>query len=284
MLPEETDWSALWLELASRPHVKPGVAGKKGSFERKERAQQFEARTKKRNEERKDPLLEYVLNDIKSGEIVLDIGAGTGRWTVPLAKKARHVTAVEPSAAMLDILKENAKEARLTNVKIIQSTWEAACVTPHDIAVCAHAMYQTPDLVTFARKMEASATRRCYLAIRLIPVDGVMAELSRKIYGNLNDSPNFIVGYNALYLAGIYTNVLLEEGTFHWTNPDRESAVDMARRHLYLGDSTEYDGLIRETIEKRLVPKDGAYQWSDGMRSALIWWDTHLKERKFSEQ
>jgi len=283
MLPEETDWSALWRELANRPRIKPTAAGKKGSFERKERAQQFEVRTKKRNEERKDPLLEYVLNDLKPGETVLDIGAGTGRWTVPLAKKASQVTAVEPSAAMLDILKENAKEVGLTNVEIIQSTWEAARVTPHDIAVCAHAMYQTPDIVAFARQMEANAARRCYLAIRLIPVDGVMAELSRKIYGNLNDSPNFIVGYNTLYLAGIYTNVLLEEGTFHWTSPDMGSAVDMARRHLYVGDSTQYDSLIRETLEKRLVPKDSVYQWPDGMRSALIWWDTHLKEGKFAE-
>jgi SAM-dependent methyltransferase len=282
MLPKETDWSALWRELASRPHVKPGAPGKKGSFERKERAQQFEARTKKRNEERKDPLLEYVLNDLKPGETVLDIGAGTGRWTVPLAKQARQVTAVEPSAAMLDILKENAKEAGLTNVEIIQSTWETARVSPHDIAVCAHAMYQTPDLVAFSRQMEANATRRCYLAIRLIPVDGVMGELSRKIYGNLNDSPNFIVGYNALYLAGIYTNVRLEEGSFHWTSADKESAVDMARRHLYLGDSDDYNGLIRETLEKRLVLKDGAYLWPDGMRSALIWWDIRLEEKKFS--
>lgn len=282
MLPKETDWSALWRELASRPRVKPGSVGKKESFERKERAQQFEAHTRKRNEERKDPLLEYVLNDLKPGETVLDIGAGTGRWTVPLAKKAKKVTAVEPSAAMLEILKQNAAEAGLNNVEIIQSAWEDDTATPHDIAVCAHAMYNAPDLVGFARKMEANAARRCYLAMRLIPVDGVMAELSRRIYGNSSDSPNFIVGYNALYAADIYANVILEEGTFHWTSPDIESAVEMAKRHLYLGDSAEYDELIRETLNRRLTLKDGSYLWPDGMRSALIWWDTHPTEKKFA--
>jgi len=118
--------------------------------------------------------------------------------------------------------------------------------------------------------------------MRLIPVDGAMAELSRKIYGNANDSTNFIIGYNAIYMAGIYTNVLLEEGIFHWTSPDMESAMDMARRHLYLGDSTEYDDLIRETLKSRLTLKDGAYQWLDGMRSVLVWWDTHPTEKKFA--
>ncbi len=282
MLPKETDWSALWRELASRPRAKPGAADKKGSFERKERAQQFEARTRKRNEERKDPLLEYVLNDLEPSETVLDIGAGTGRWTVPLAKNAKKVTAVEPSAAMLEILKQNAAEAGLNNVEIIQSTWEDARVTPREIAVCAHAMYNAPDLVAFARKMEVSVKRKCYLAMRLIPVDGVMAELSQKIYGNSNDSPNFIVGYNALYAAGIYTNVILEEGTFHWTSPDIESAVEMARRHLYLGDSTEYDELIRETLKSSLVLEDGTYLWPDGIRSALVWWNIHPEEKKFA--
>lgn len=113
------------------------------------------------------------MNDLKPGETALDIGTGTGRWTVPLTKKAEEVTAVEPSAAMLDILKGNAKEVGLTNIEIIHPTWEAARVTPHDVAVCAHAMYQTPDLVAFARQMETNAARRCYLAMRLIPMDGV---------------------------------------------------------------------------------------------------------------
>ena len=117
--------------------------------------------------------------------------------------------------------------------------------------------------------------------MRLIPVDGVMVDLSRKIYGNANDSPNFIIGYNALYAAGIYANVLLEEGTFHWTSPDFESAVDMAKRHLYLGDTTEYNALIRETLKSRLSLKDGSYIWPDGMRSALVWWDIHTEEKKF---
>src|SRR5216683_2243685 len=33
---------------------------------------------------------------------VLDVGAGTGRFTLALAPQAKHITVVEPNAAMLD--------------------------------------------------------------------------------------------------------------------------------------------------------------------------------------
>ncbi|MDR2699937.1 MAG: methyltransferase domain-containing protein [Nitrososphaerota archaeon] len=41
---------------------------------------------------------------------VLDIGAGTGRMTLPIAKQVKHVTALEPSKILLTALRENAKK------------------------------------------------------------------------------------------------------------------------------------------------------------------------------
>ena len=39
-----------------------------------------------------------------TGQTILDLGAGTGRLSIPLAKKGFHVIAVEPSTSMADVI------------------------------------------------------------------------------------------------------------------------------------------------------------------------------------
>ncbi len=272
----EIDWLGLWKELVLARKLMHSSKNN-FSFNRRERAEAFEAGSRKKNKEKGDMFLDFIRADLKPGETVLDIGAGTGRWTVPLAEAAKKVTSIEPASAMLDILKKNVSEAGLGNVEIIQSSWESADVEPHDIAACAHAMYMSPDLAGFVRKMEKNAKRRCYMAMRLLPADGIMAELSFKIHKSRHDAPNFLIAYNALYGMGIYTNVLLEDSGYHWTDDNIESAFERAKKHLHLDDLAEYDNIILETLKRRLVLKDGVYHWPDGMRSALLWWDVKSK-------
>ncbi len=257
----ERNWLDLWRELVittSHPRDSKLVS-------------KYETHARRR-EERLDPLLDFILENINSETTIIDIGAGSGRWTIPLSKIARSVTAIEPSAAMVNMLQGNLVSARVSNVEIIQSSWEEAVVQPHDIIVCAHAMYASSDLEVFVRKVEQYARKRCYLAIRLPSADGIIGELSLSIYGHRHDSPNAIVAYNALYAMGIYANVLVESNNSQWTDTTLEQAFDRAKRHLHLGSSTTYDNLMRETLARRLSLLNNTYLWPDGMRSALLWW------------
>jgi SAM-dependent methyltransferase len=257
----ETDWLKLWRELV--------LAGPPTS--NSELAKRYKVHARKRNE-RPDQLLDFVLKRIDGETIVLDIGAGSGRWTIPLARIAKTATAVEPSSAMVDNLHRNVTAAKLDNIQITQSSWEDAIVEPHDITVCAHAMYASPDLTSFVRKIERYTNRTCYLAIRLPPSDGIIGELSFAIYERQHDSPNAIIAYNALYSIGIYANVLVESDIYHWTDRTFEEAFARAKRHLRLQSSITYDTLIRDTLAKRLSLLNNGYVWPDGMRSALLWW------------
>ena len=49
-------------------------------------------------------------------DTVLDIGAGPGRITVPVADKVKGVTALDASKDMQEVLKKNANKAGLSNV------------------------------------------------------------------------------------------------------------------------------------------------------------------------
>jgi len=258
----ETDWLELWRKLAttSAPTSSKGRVGT------------YKARVRRKTVERPDLLLDFVQQNTDSQSTVLDVGAGNGRWTIPLARITRNVTAVEPSATMRDILRHNITDASLNNIQIVPVGWEEANVEPHDVVVCAHAMYSSPDFADFVGKMERHARKSCYLAVRLPPHDGIIGELSLSIYEHPHDSPNAIIAYNALYSMGIYANVLVEEGIYYWINTTLEEALARAKRHLHLEASATHDELIRNTLTRRLTYKDNSYIWPDGMRSALFWW------------
>jgi SAM-dependent methyltransferase len=257
----DTDWLDLWRELTIAGH----------STSKSELAKRYKVHAR-RSKERPDELLDYIVSQTDSNTTVLDIGAGSGRWTIPLAGTANTVTAVEPSGTMLDNLQGNIASAQLNNIQTIQSSWEDAVVKPHDITVCAHAMYSSPDLASFVRKIEQHTTRTCYMALRLPPSDGIITELSYAIYGRYHDSPNAIIAYHALYSIGIYANVLVETAVNHWKDNTFEEAFARAKRHLRLQSSTAYDQLISDTLTRRMSIVDNLYIWPDGMRSALLWW------------
>ncbi|MBP5270695.1 MAG: class I SAM-dependent methyltransferase [Clostridia bacterium] len=62
--------------------------------------------------------MHYIHKFLKDGSSVLEIGAGTGRYSVALAKEGYRVSSVELVQSNLDVLKENA--AGLPNIEAFQ--------------------------------------------------------------------------------------------------------------------------------------------------------------------
>ena len=258
----EFDWLELWRKLA-------------GTFAQAKNGQQVsghELRFRRKTRERPDPILEFAMRNINSQSTLLDVGAGSGRWTIPVARIAKSVTAVEPSEVMLSMLRENITAANLNNIRVLQAHWGQAIVEPHDVVVSAHAIYTSQDFVAFVRKMEQYAREVCYLVLRLPLHNGIIGELSLSINGHRHDSPNAIIAYNTLYSMGIYANVLMEDDIRCWVDSTFEEALARAKRHLHLESSAAYDELIRDTLTRRLTRLNNSYIWPDGMRSALLWW------------
>jgi SAM-dependent methyltransferase len=57
---------------------------------------------------------------------ILDVGCGSGQFTLRLAKEAREVVGVDFSPAMLEILKEDAERLNIGNLTLINSAWDKA--------------------------------------------------------------------------------------------------------------------------------------------------------------
>ena len=274
-----TNWAKLWRELVeikSTPPHRRQDAGEEQDVWR-ERARDFDARVKRRWA-RPDSTREFVLGQLDSEATVLDIGAGTGAWACLLAQHVRHVTAVEPSAAMIEVLCENVEASRCHNVEVVQGAWPDVDVGEHDFVLCSHAMYTSPDLPAFIWHMIAVTRRMCFLVLRVPAPDNVLSQAARHIWGQPYDGPNFIIAYNILQQMGICPNVLMEN-TGVWpgeTNDSLEEALAQTKRHFRLDGESRYDAYLTELLREHLSFGDGKYTWPPNVRSALVYWPIDL--------
>lgn len=262
------EWTERWARLAVQDLMSdvPGVG------RMVERWQRLAARLDSEAGEPEDPNLEFVLGQLDANMTVVDIGAGVGRWTVPLAEHVRSVTAIEPVDGMREVLLQRLRNRGVANVDVVSEPWLDADLAPHDAAVAVASMYTSPDLAAFAAKMERVARRFCAMVMRVPRHDGVLGELSQAIRGEWHDSPNFVVGYNALLEAGYTPNVWVEpQAARYWEDASLDDAMARAKRHLGLRDASR-DALIRQTLERRLTKTAAGYRWPDWMRSAVVWW------------
>jgi CTP:molybdopterin cytidylyltransferase MocA/SAM-dependent methyltransferase len=114
-----------------------------------------------------EPALDAVLRLVRPGERWLDIGAGAGRYALPIARalapSGGEVIALDPSASMLDGLREIAAEHDIDNVRAVEARWPPADATPFvaDVALIAHVGYDIEAIGPFLDAMESVAGRLC---------------------------------------------------------------------------------------------------------------------------
>jgi 2-polyprenyl-3-methyl-5-hydroxy-6-metoxy-1,4-benzoquinol methylase len=269
------DWNALWRELVE---IKARSRRKKFSNADQPdiwtgRAEEFRNGVKQKWV-RPDSSRDFILSQIDADSTVLDIGAGTGAWSVLFSARAKRVTAVEPSNAMIAVMRESLALEQISNVSVVQGSWPDVTVEPHDYSLCSHAMYACPDLAAFILRMASCTRRMCFLLLRAPSLDGVRSEAARRIWGQPLDSPNFTIAYNVLLQAGIFANVLMEN-TGLWkprTSASLEEALISMKHFMGLDESGEHDEYLMELLHRRLTWNGAQYVWPPEVRSALIYW------------
>lgn len=88
------------------------------------------------------------------GGHALDVGAGTGRYALRLARMGFQVTAVDPNAEMLEVAKKSAAAEGL-DVELIQAGLDETLPVDdgqYDLAVCALVLCHVADLGIAARE------------------------------------------------------------------------------------------------------------------------------------
>ena len=130
-----------------------------------------------------DPLLERLYGFAGPGDTVIDVGAGGGRLALPLALRCASVVAVEPSESMAAVLTGQAAESGISNVALVQSTWEDAVTSPGDVAICAHVVYTVRDIAGFLEKLDAHARRQVVVIVYNRPPQSAVYPLWKLVHG-----------------------------------------------------------------------------------------------------
>jgi CTP:molybdopterin cytidylyltransferase MocA/SAM-dependent methyltransferase len=116
-----------------------------------------------------EPVLDALLRLVESGETWLDIGAGAGRYALPialaLAESGGRVIALDASPGMLEALLEIQSEHGVTDVEVVETRWPPPDADlarfEADVALIAHVGYDIEAIGPFVDAMETVARRMC---------------------------------------------------------------------------------------------------------------------------
>ncbi|UUX91292.1 class I SAM-dependent methyltransferase [Methanoplanus endosymbiosus] len=223
-------------------------------------------------------LRELSLLNLSPDDTVLDVGAGTGRLTVPVAERVSFVTAVDPSARMLYYLRQNMIKAGLKNARCVQKRWEDVCLKKdfdlHDVVISAYSMgYYDAE---WALDKLSRASRRdvhiFWFAGEQIKerIRAYIAEEKGVRYIRKPHYPDYICLLNVLHDMGIYADVKLIENEWVYKYNSIEEAVSSAVvNRIISGDEKIY---AKKYYSDLLEESSGSYYLKETTKQALISW------------
>jgi SAM-dependent methyltransferase len=205
---------------------------------------------------------------------VLDVGAGVGALTLPLARSVERVTALEPSPAMLEELRANLSRHGLGNVTCLAARWGEAEIGPHDLILVANVAPIFQDLLPFV----AAAKRLSPCAIALVRNVGSGAEkfYFGELYPLLLGRPypprdDYLRTVTQLHGIGIYASVQIVAYRFDQPFDDLQEAVEFWTHEMGLAEAEQLRRL-RAFLETKLRRTGPGFLAPMHRQSAVIWW------------
>jgi predicted O-methyltransferase YrrM len=211
-----------------------------------------------------EPTLDALLAMAGPDETWLDIGAGAGRYALPLALHVRRVIAVEPSSGMRRALRTGLAEHGIENVRVIPLAWPGALeelgpAPAVDTALIAHVGYDIEQIGPFLDAMEAAARTRCVAVLTDVSPAAVADPFWPLVHGEqrvaLPALPDLV---ELLQARGRETEVVRVD-----RSPRTFESVDaltaFLRRQLFIVEGRDKDIHFRAILPDMITRRDGGW-------------------------
>jgi molybdenum cofactor cytidylyltransferase len=205
-----------------------------------------------------DPVLEALRSHARPDDTWLDVGAGAGRYALPLARVVREVIALDPSPGMLEALRGAMEEHGIANVRPTEGRWPEAlsglgAAPVADVSLIAHVGYDVEAIGPFVAAMER-ATRRICLAVLMERSPASLAEpFWPAIHGERRIAlPGLPAFLDLLAAHGREPRVEILE-TRHRTWADRDEVLRGLRRQTWVEPGSAKDLRLQALLDEVLV-------------------------------
>ncbi len=228
-----------------------------------------------------DQNLRALAGYLEPTDVLLDVGGGAGRVSLPLASQVREVVLVEPSYSMRGQFIQSRDEAGITNARVSPDWWMDSVETG-DVAITSDVVYFVRDIVPFLAKLNNSASRRVIICIWR-PTPGDMDnELRSVLYDEqLAPWPGLPELAAVLWEMGLLPDVRVIPAAPWWI-PEADGGLSEAHAvDLAMGRLERDDEPTRRRIENnfdRLFERGPAGlspRWLSGAREVMITWETN---------
>ena len=227
-----------------------------------------------------DEVLEALLAIAQASDTWIDVGAGAGRFSLPLALSVQSVIAVEPSGAMREEFANLQIEHGITNVELRKDRWpsdDPGLTDIGDVALISHVGYDIEPIGAFLDTLDRSARRECVA----LTFDRAPGSLFWQAWPLVHGEKHVQLPGGADLVAllrarGARVDVSPIAGTtrVRWSFDSFDEAMEWARRRLWLSEQSTKLPRLQDAVRAILVEEDGRWALPDRPTQQLIRWRT----------
>ena len=227
-----------------------------------------------------DPVLNRLLELARPDDRWLDIGAGAGRYALPLARRVTEVVAIDPSPGMLATLEREMDAWHIPNIRPIVGRWpaELSVGTPRtaDGSLIAHVGYDIEAIGPFLATMEEGTARCCVAVLMEHSPASVSDPFWLAIHGEARIALPALPEFEALLLAlgRLFEVTLSPRPPRHYAS--RAELTAMLRRQLWLHPESEKAARLAALVESLPAEPDGSIVDGSPLEVGVVSWAPQL--------
>lgn len=234
------------------------------------------AKTYTRYTEGNDRFEAKILQALKQQNIeiknktILDIGCGTGVYTLRIAQLASHVDAIDSSAEMLKVLEQDAQTHHIKNITTFHQSWDTFTLPKelYDLAICT--MSPAIDNSKNFAKMTQCAQTKIYLGWAGLRSSTILEALFQA-HNVTYTHPNGAGRLSSWLEQNAIPYKILSFDEYRETKKDFDTAMQSFRWHLEVRGVTPDSRKMKTVLETYRDQNNNVTEQMNNRMSLILW-------------